>query len=278
MLERHDYPPGVPCWVDTTPPDPESATRFYASAFGWEFEDRTPAGSRGRYLVARLHDRDVAGIGSAPHTAGDPAWSTYIAVSDAALAAARVERAGGEVLVAPFDVGDAGRMAVCLDPGRARFSLWEAGSFHGAQLVNQPGTWNWSNLSTPDPEAAAGFYGAVFGWETGSVQLGGLTATMLRRPGYADHLARGDDPGIRARHAQPGVPEGFSDAIGWMTPATGPARWEVTFAVGDTDAVVARAWAGGATVEAPPRDAGPVREAVLADPWGARFTVSHYRG
>jgi hypothetical protein len=25
MLERDGYPPGVPCWVDTTQPDPDAA-------------------------------------------------------------------------------------------------------------------------------------------------------------------------------------------------------------------------------------------------------------
>jgi uncharacterized protein len=102
---------------------------------------------------------------------------------------------------------------------------------------------------------------------------------MLRRPGYADYLEKTDDPGIRERHANPGVPEGFSDAIGWVNPAAPgtPARWEVTFTVPDADVAVAAATAAGGTVEMPALDLGMVREAVLVDPWGARFTVSYFR-
>jgi uncharacterized protein len=29
MSERNDYPPGVPCWVDTLQPDADAAVRFY---------------------------------------------------------------------------------------------------------------------------------------------------------------------------------------------------------------------------------------------------------
>jgi predicted enzyme related to lactoylglutathione lyase len=44
------YPPGVPCWVDTSPPDPAAAARFYGELFGWRFQDA----DGGRYLVATL--------------------------------------------------------------------------------------------------------------------------------------------------------------------------------------------------------------------------------
>lgn len=98
---------------------------------------------------------NVAGISSQP--SGAPAnavWSTYIAVDDADDAADGVRAAGGSVLSAPFDVFDAGRMAVCADPQGARFSLWQAGRHTGAQVVNAPGSWNWSDLHTRDVVAA----------------------------------------------------------------------------------------------------------------------------
>ena len=46
------------------------------------------------------------------------------------------------------------------------FGAWEPGERKGAQLVNEPGAWAMSHLDTPDPAAAAAFYGAVFGWTT----------------------------------------------------------------------------------------------------------------
>ena len=36
-----------------------------------------------------------------------------------------------------------------------------------AELVNEPGTWNWSDLNTRDPEGAKVFYGELFGWTSG---------------------------------------------------------------------------------------------------------------
>ena len=54
MLERDGYLPGVPCWVDTSQPDPEAAVAFYGGLFGWDFEDAVPPGSAGNYFIARL--------------------------------------------------------------------------------------------------------------------------------------------------------------------------------------------------------------------------------
>ena len=62
MPERDGYMPGVPCWIDTSQPDPEGAVDFYSGLFGWEFEDAMPPGSAGKYLIARLRGGDVAAV------------------------------------------------------------------------------------------------------------------------------------------------------------------------------------------------------------------------
>src|SRR3954462_12334875 len=64
MTEQDRYIPGVPCWIDTTQPDPEAAVAFYGELFGWEFEDVMPPGSPGKYFIARLRGGDVAAVGS----------------------------------------------------------------------------------------------------------------------------------------------------------------------------------------------------------------------
>src|SRR5881398_350640 len=144
MSQRADYEPGVPCWVDTLQPDPDAAIAFYAGLFGWEFAGpgSMPGNPPGRYFVARLRGRDVAGVGSQP--AGDPpapAWTTYVYVASADDAALAAVDAGGAILVEPFGVLPAGRMAVLADPAGAPFCVWEAGERRGAQLVNEPGAW-----------------------------------------------------------------------------------------------------------------------------------------
>ena len=54
----------------------------------------------------------------------------------------------------PFDVMDAGRMAVIQDPTGAVFSVWEPNESIGAQLVNAPGALTLTQLNTSDPEKA----------------------------------------------------------------------------------------------------------------------------
>src|SRR5262245_58431848 len=81
---RDGYPASVPCWIDTTQPDPQAAAEFYRGLLGWELEDMMPPKSPGQYFVARLHGRDVAAI--SPITGGDSMramWNTYVWVDDA---------------------------------------------------------------------------------------------------------------------------------------------------------------------------------------------------
>ncbi len=278
MLERREYPPGVPCWVDSAQPDAEVAARFYGGLFGWDMEDQMPADSPGHYFMARLRGRDVAAIGSLPDQAPPtPAWTTYIAVASADETAAAVTAAGGTVLAGPFDVFDSGRTAMCADPAGAVFGLWQAGAHHGAQLVNEPNTWNWSNLETPDVKGAKAFYGTVFGWEAATVSFGEMEGVMWRLPGYGDFLDR-LEPGIRQRQADASVPAGFTDCVAWMAPTAGEGapQWTITFAVDDTDAIAARAVELGGDVVVAPFDAGPVRVATLRDPRGTVFSVNRY--
>jgi uncharacterized protein len=283
VLERDGYPAGVPCWVDTGQPDPEAAVEFYGGLFGWEFEDRMPADSPGRYFVAQLRGRDVAAVGSQPEQAPPtPAWNTYVWVDSADDTTAKVKAAGGNALVEPFDVLEAGRMAVLTDSEGAVFCVWQAKEHKGAQLVNEPGTWNFSELNTRDPEGAKAFYGTVFGWEADTLDFGEGQTTMWRLPGYGDFLER-RDPDLRRRMAADGAPEGFEDAVAWLIPMTSdqypddvPPHWNVTFAVDDADAVADRAAKLGGQVRVPPFDAPFVRMTVLSDPQGAAFTASKY--
>src|SRR5690242_17281278 len=121
MPERDGYIPGVPCWVDTTQPDPDAAAEFYGGLFGWDLEDAMPEGSEAKYLIGRIRGLDVGAISSQPEQA-QTAWNTYIWVDSADETASKVKDAGGTVLAEPFDVMEAGRMAVCADPEGAVFS------------------------------------------------------------------------------------------------------------------------------------------------------------
>lgn len=275
MPERDGYIPGVPCWVDTTQPNPERTLPFYRGLFGWEFEDVMPEGSEGTYFIGRLRGGDVAAIGSVPDGAPLLAtWNTYVWVDSVDETAERARAAGGAVVTEPFDVFDAGRMAVLSDPEGAAFCVWEANNHKGATVVNEHGSLNFNSLATRDPEAAKVFYGAVFGWQTLSLPSG----AMWTLPGYGDHLEE-TTPGLREQMTQMGAPDGFIDVVAALGPIeddSTPAHWSVTFAVDDADATATQASALGGEVVAGPVDAPWTRMAVIKDPQGATFVASQF--
>lgn len=271
MADQHTYPAGVPCWVDTEQADVDAAEHFYTGLFGWTFADAVPAAAPGTYLIASLGGRDVAAIGPAARN-DEPQWNTYIAVDDTESVVAAVLEAGGAVTIDPVDAGPGGRMAGCTDAAGADFRLWKARRRPGAQLVNAPGGWNFSDLHTADSAAAADFYASVFDWQFEELGF----ATMIRRPGYGDHLEVTVDPGIRDRQKGVSAPQGFEDAIGWLVPTPGVAdRWHVTFSVAHRDDSVALAEKLGATVLSSD-DSQWSKTATVRDPQGAVLTLSQY--
>ncbi len=249
MAEMTHYDHGVPSWVDVGEDDPAAAMRFYGDLFGWEGQDMGE--EAGHYHMAFKAGKQVAGIGSAQDP-GPPHWTMYINVDDADAAAKLVEAAGGKVVMAPMDVMTAGRMMVFADPTGAVASAWQAKDHAGAQLVNEPGAFIWSELHTSDLGRAKQFYTEVFGWgwggapEYAEVQVGGRTvAGAMTRP-----------PDL---------------------PAQVPDHWQIYFGFADVDEDVKRAAELGATLIVPPTDIPNMgRFAVLADPAGATFAL--YKG
>jgi predicted enzyme related to lactoylglutathione lyase len=278
MPERDGYIPGVPCWIDTSQPDPQAAADFYGALFGWELEDVMPPDAPGQYFMARIRGKDVAAVGSIPEGAPQMAtWNTYIWVDSADETATKVREAGGSVMMEPFDVMEAGRMAVLADPEGAVFFAWQPNQHKGSQIVNEHGSNNFNNLNTRDLESAKAFYDAVFGWKTLELDGG---AQMWTLPGYGDHLEE-LNPGMRKGMEEMGAPKGFEDVVAGINqisddqPDT-PPHWGLTFAVDDADAIAEKAAELGGKVLAPPFDAPWVRMTVIADPQGATFVASKF--
>lgn len=266
---QRTYPDGVPSWIDLEQPDLAAAREFYGGLLGWEFE---VVGS-GQYVIATLDGQDVAGLAEPAGDWSTGDWNTYVAVDDADATAARITAAGGRVVVPVSGAGPAGRMAVCEDPAGARFRLWQAGRRLGAQAVNLPGAWVFSNLQGVEAASVAAFYADAFGWELSDLGF----IHLVRRPGYGDHLAATTDPGIHERQSSDFVPEGFADAVGWIDrrdPAT-PARWHTSIGVADRDRAAADVERLGGTVLAT-EETQWTRAALVRDPQGASFTISQF--
>lgn len=274
---QRTYPQGVTSWVDVEQDDVEAATRFYGAVLGWTFHDATPPGAPARYVVAQVDGKDAAGIGGPAAPTGipvaDPAWQTYVAVDDVEAALARIEDAGGTVTTGPTVAGEGGTWAAFTDAQGAGLRLWQARRRLGAQITNAPGTWNFSDLHTSDLASAGDLYARAFGWELSDLGFG----TMIRVPGYGDHLAATVDPGIHERQSAVSAPPGFADAIGWVVLAAPdePPHWHVTFTVADRDATAELVERHGGTALGTD-DSDWTRTVTVRDPQGAVFTASQF--
>lgn len=255
MTERASYEPGVPCWVDLGSPDPAAAAAFYSGLFGWEVAAPGPVEETGGYMMATLGGKNVAGLGPQQNPDVPPYWMTYVSVDDVEKTAAIAAQTGATIVVDPFDVLDAGRMAVLIDPVGAALSLWEPRNHIGAQVVNEPGALSWNELTVRDVDTAKAFYAAVFGWEAQSDPLasGNYFEFKLSGKSVAGMMPMTDD---------------------W--PADMPSHWMPYFATDDTDATAAKVNELGGSVPVPPTDIPPGRFAVLNDPHGAVFSVIRF--
>jgi predicted enzyme related to lactoylglutathione lyase len=244
------HAPGTPSWVDLMTPDPEGARKFYGALFGWTFAIGGP--ETGHYTMALLAGRNVAGIGRRPDDAPFPSvWTTYLASANVDADVARITKLGGQIMMPPMDVVDAGRMAIAIDPTGAAFGLWQAKQHHGAQVTGEPGAMTWHEVATRDAERARDFYANLF--DLGSKKLPmALTYFMLERGGQSVS-------GVMQMNEQ------------W--PAEIPPHWMPYFAVKDTDAFAKQAEALGGKIGAQPFDTPYGRIAVISDPFGAHFSI-----
>ncbi|HMD99160.1 MAG TPA: VOC family protein [Terriglobia bacterium] len=253
-VEKHA--PGSFCWIELGTTDQTAAKSFYSALFGWAVADM-PMGPNDFYTIFKLEGRDAAAAytlrpdqrsqGVPPH------WMLYVAVENADAAAPRAAELGGTVLAPPFDVYDAGRMAVVQDPTGAHFCIWQAKNSIGIGIAGVDGTLCWADLSTPDRARAGDFYSGLFGWQ----------------------IAKEDeDPPHAYWHIMNG-----EQGIGGLPPATQnnpntPAHWMAHFLVSDCDATTAKAQQLGAAVYLTPMSIeGTGRMAILADPQGAVFAI-----
>jgi predicted enzyme related to lactoylglutathione lyase len=252
MGERTTHAPGTFSWVDLSTTDQPAAKAFYGALLGWEALD-LPIDENTVYSMQLVRGHAVAAISPQPQAQTEagvpPLWNSYVTVESADEAAARAAELGGTVHAGPFDVMEAGRMAVIQDPQGAFFMVWQPGQNIGAGLVNEPGALCWNDLSTPDMDGAQAFYGALFGWTFTPMEGGDQPYVVISNKERANGGIRPLDP--------PGMPP----------------NWAVYFAVEDLDASLARAEELGGAKLMGPIDIGIARFGVVADPQGAVFLL-----
>jgi uncharacterized protein len=117
-----------------------------------------------------------------------------------------------------------------------------------------PGTPSWVELSSPDPDAAAKFYGGLMGWgttEAGGEESGGYRMFQLKDKNIAGLMG----------HMNEGPP-------------TQPTVWMTYVSVADAEETASKVKAAGGSVMVEPMDVMDIgRMAVFVDPTGAVFGV-----
>lgn len=253
MAEPKVQAPSTFCWTEAGVADVGRAKEFYGRLFGWTVDEQ-PAGE-GTYGMIRLHGRDVGGLyqlSSEMTAQGVPAhWLAYVRVDDVDAVSAKVAGLGGRVVMGPFDVMTAGRMAVLQDPTGGTFALWQPREHTGSAVMGEPGSPCWFELVTTDKQEAGAFYAALFGWQLESF-LGAMDYTLFK----VGEMSVG---GMMQR----------TEEMGDV-----PSHWLIYFAVADCDASVSAAREAGGTVVAGPMEIPSVgRFALVAAPDGAMFAV-----
>src|SRR5215469_5318714 len=98
------HQPGTPCWLELSTIDPASAKTFYQGLFGWKYHEVPSAPDMPPYILAWVKEQREQGM--------PPFWLMYVSVANVDQTVPKITALGGQVMAGPFDVPQAGRMAV----------------------------------------------------------------------------------------------------------------------------------------------------------------------
>jgi predicted enzyme related to lactoylglutathione lyase len=239
-------------WHETMTTDVPASVAFYTSLFGWKTEVMD-MGTSGKYTLFLAGDKGVGGCLNNGQPGVPSHWLVYVGSDDVDATAKKVTESGGKILVPPMDIPSMVRFAVAMDPQGAAFGIvknLDPKADVAPPAVSPPGTFTWDELHTSDPDAAAAFYGKVFGW-TGKVGE--------KDPSKYFHIQNaGKDIGGMLALKMPNVPP----------------NWVSYIAVSDVDAMVAKAKELGGRTLMDAMDMPNVgRFAFMQDPTGAAFAL-----
>jgi len=247
--------PGKFIWADLFTNSPDAAAAFYTGVFGWtaapvEQKDKS-------YIIMSNNGHPVAGIvqRSAASTKTEGVWVGYISVIKAKATLKLVEPAGGTLHAKARKFPQRGIQAIFTDSEGAVAGVLQSSSGDPADTEPTPGDWNWFELYSLKPQAAANFYHQVIGYDS----------TPDTRSEKSGHMLLSS--GGQARAGIAPLPASPDSRAGWL----GFVR------VDDIDAVVAKATTLGGAVAVQPRAAAlGSRFAVITDPTGGAVGLVQY--
>ncbi len=237
-------------WHDLMTKDVDAAEAFYTKLFGWEVRvvDMGPAGKYRMVHVAETSVGGIVGLGEADLPSH---WICYVTVANVDDTLEIVRSAGGTIHVEPFDIPNAGRIAVIEDPTGAYLSPFTPiEQSPESEGPTHDGFFGWYQLNTRDPQAAENFYSEMLAWTVRSADMGSFgTYWTFHRNG----------------NMEAGMMQMPSDA-------KATSHWLPYVAVSDIQSAVEQTAALGGKVWVPPThipEPGSGTFAVIADPTGA---------
>jgi predicted enzyme related to lactoylglutathione lyase len=257
VAEFTSHPPGSFCWPELATTDQKGAVAFYRALFSWDVNEQ-PIGPSETYSMFQMRAKEIGAAcslrpeerqhGVPPH------WNSYVTVKNVDEAVKKAQGLGAKVCAPPFDVMDAGRMAVLQDPTGAVFQIWQPNKHIGAKILSEPGALCWTELTTSDTKAAEKFYTQLFGWTPKHSPAGA--------PMEYTEFSVGGTPSIGMMPKPP------------QMPAQIPSYWMPYFQVTNVDAAASRVKELGGTLMVGPNDIPDAgRFAILNDPQGAMFAI-----
>lgn len=250
------------CWVELAAKNTDVAKRFYQGLFKWTYREEEMSPEMGSYITAMLDNDSVGAMFAMPDDMKKmnipPHWGSYILVDNCNETTKKARSLGAKVIKEPFDVMEAGSMAVLQDPCGAVFMLWQKKAVAGATAPgNKHGAFCWHELMVADPKKAVDFYSKIFGWTSFESNFDGKTYHSLK---HAD----GDQVG--------GLMELPSDM-----PHV-PPHWGVYFTVNNLGDSMAYVKNNGGKVHFGPHDVEKMGQfAVCSDPDGAAFSIFEFK-
>jgi predicted enzyme related to lactoylglutathione lyase len=241
-------------WHELMTTDTAAAGPFYRKVVGWKpvAWDQDPS-----YTMWMAGKTPMGGLMRIPDEAAaakaSPSWMAYIGTDDIDATVRDVERLGGKVLRAAWEIPSVGKIAILQDPQGAVFAAYSPATAPTPTYPVAVGDFSWHELATTDPDAAFKFYQELFGWQpAGSHDMG---------PDGVYQMFGLDG------HAFGGI---------YRKPAgmAAPPHWLVYAKVRDSKKAAAAAQAAGGTVVNGPMEVpGGDWIAQIVDPQGAAFGV-----
>lgn len=256
-MEITKHTPGMFSWADMPVLDIDKAQAFYTRLLNVDASS-TPVGPGMVYVMLSKAGKACCALypvteEQLQQRGGHSWWLSYFTVEDADATAERVKGLGGTVAAGPFDVFDAGRLAIIQDPERAMFAVWQPKQGIGAEVFGEPGALAWNELYTNDVAAATAFYGGLFGWEASA--------------------ATGGDGGEYTVFSLGGQPACGMMAIRQEWGPV-PPNWSIYLAVEDLERSLEYVKeSGGKVLFAPMEVQGVGRFSMIQDPMGAYLSV-----